>query len=97
MDLLITKDVRSTHRLVVAHLEAVRKIPGLQNATAVLQLESNLAFESQHIIHMLNERNVPRWVALSEGQGGSLGWLTTHERKEAMWYVSLAVGPAPRT
>lgn len=86
MDLLITKDVRSTHRLVVAHIEAVRKIPGLQNATAVLQLESNLAFESQHIIHMLNERNVPRWVALSEGQGGSLGWLTTNERKEAMCF-----------
>jgi hypothetical protein len=39
VDLLVTKDVRSTHRLVVAHLEAVRKIPGLQGATAVLQLE----------------------------------------------------------
>lgn len=26
-----------------------------------------------------------KWVALSEGQGGTIGWLTTNERKEAMW------------
>ena len=43
VDLLRTKDVRSTHRLVVDHIAGVRKIPGLQNATVVLQLESNLA------------------------------------------------------
>lgn len=88
MDLLVTKDVRSTHRLVVAHIEAVRRIPGLQNATAVLQLESNLAFESQHIIHMLNERNVPRWVALSEGQGGSLGWLTVRCPRRPLFFIN---------
>jgi len=28
--------------------------------------------------------NVKKWVALSEGAGGTLGWLTTNERKEAM-------------
>ena len=48
------------------------------------QLESNLAFECQHIIHTLQERGVKKWVALSEGQGGTIGWLTTNERKEAM-------------
>lgn len=56
----------------------------------MLQLESNLAFECQHIIHSLQERGVQRWVALSEGQGGTIGWLTTNERKEAMWYVAAA-------
>ena len=50
----------------------------------VFQLESNLAFECQHIIHSMQERGVQKWVALSEGQGGSIGWLTTNERKEAM-------------
>lgn len=50
----------------------------------VLCLESNLAYESQHILHAIQQAGVRKWVALSEGQGGSLGWLTTHERKEAM-------------
>ena len=45
--------------------------------------------ECQHIIHSLNERGVKKWVALSEGQAGTIGWLTTNERKEAMWYVAL--------
>jgi hypothetical protein len=39
----------------------------------------------QHIIHSLQQQGVAKWVALSEGQGGSIGWLTTNERKEAMW------------
>lgn len=33
-------------------------------------------FESQHILHYISEQNVPRWVALAEGAGGALGWLT---------------------
>ena len=84
--MLRTKDVRSTHRLVIDHIARVRKIKGLENATVVLQLESNLAFECQHIIHSLQERGVSKWVALSEGQGGTIGWLTTNERKEAMCF-----------
>ena len=48
----------------------------MSHAQAVLVLESNLAFESQHLLHALNLANVPNWVALSEGQGGTLGWLT---------------------
>ena len=44
-------------------------------------------FESQHILHYISEQNVPKWVALAEGAGGALGWLTTNERKEAMWYA----------
>jgi len=43
VDLLRTKDVRSTHRLVIDHIARVRTIPGLEQATVVLQLESNLA------------------------------------------------------
>ena len=45
---------------------------------------SNLAFESQHLLHALEAANVKNWVSLSEGQQGSLGWLTTNERKEQM-------------
>tara|TARA_X000001036_G_scaffold415827_1_gene432315 strand:- start:546 stop:1001 length:456 start_codon:yes stop_codon:yes gene_type:complete len=80
-----TKDVRATHKLFIEHLVHVRKhVPGMSRAQAVLVLESNLAFESQHLLHALNLANVPNWVALSEGQAGTLGWLTTNERKEAM-------------
>jgi len=86
VDLLRTKDVRSTHRLVIDHIARARTIEGLADATVVLQLESNLAFECQHIIHSLQERGVKKWVALSEGQGGTIGWLTTNERKEAMCF-----------
>jgi len=49
---------------------------GLHDATAVLVLESNLAFEAQHLMHALTRNNVRKWVALSEGAGGSVGWLT---------------------
>ena len=46
--------------------------------------ESNLAFESQHLLHALENNGVKNWVSLSEGQQGALGWLTTNERKEQM-------------
>lgn len=36
-------DVRDTHKLVIAHIKKARSIPGLEDATAVLVLESNLA------------------------------------------------------
>jgi hypothetical protein len=43
VDILRSKDVRATHRLIVQHIARVRAIPNLQNATCVLLLESNLA------------------------------------------------------
>ena len=55
---------------------------------------------AQHIIHSLQERGVQKWVALSEGQGGSIGWLTTNERKEVRGAHPMPAGfeahaPAP--
>ena len=41
-------------------------------------------FESQHLLKAFERNNVKKWIALSEGAGGTLGWLTTNERKEAM-------------
>jgi hypothetical protein len=41
-------------------------------------------FEAQHLLHAINRHGVRKWVALSEGAGGGIGWLTTNERKEAM-------------
>ena len=79
-------DVRETHKLIINHVASIRTIPGLEDATIVFVLESNLAFESQHIIHALNEGKVKKWLALSEGASGGVGWLTTHERKESMCF-----------
>ena len=67
MDTIRTKDVRETHRLVVAHIARVRRIRNLQDSTIVLCLESNLAYEAQHIIHTLQEAGLKKWVALMEG------------------------------
>ncbi len=50
----------------------------------VFSFESNLAFESQHLLHAVSGANVQKWVALSEGAGGGMGWLTTNEKKEQM-------------
>ena len=83
VDLLRTKDVRSTHKLVATHIAQARKVPGLEIATVVLLLESNLAFEAQHIVHFLQAQGLKNWLALSEGAGGALGWLTTNGTKEA--------------
>lgn len=76
MDTLRTKDVHQTHRLVAEHIDSVRRITNLEEATIVLCLESNLAFEAQHIVHMLQQRGLRKWVALQEGAGHTLGWLT---------------------
>lgn len=35
-----------------------------------------LRFEAQHLMHALSRNNVRKWVALSEGAGGTVGWLT---------------------
>ena len=47
-----------------------------------MALESNLGFESQHLLHALNEAKIPKWIALAEGPGGSIGLHTTADRKE---------------
>ena len=62
----------------------MRSIEGLQTAFIVFVLESNLAYESQHITNMLYTKGIPRWALLKEGAGGSAGWLTTAPRKEEM-------------
>ena len=81
VEALHTRDVRHTHRLLIKHILALRSISILSHTKCVLILEINLAFESQHLLHALETAGVKNWVSLSEGQQGSLGWLTTHERK----------------
>ena len=84
MEALITREVSNTHKLLYQHLQTIRSIPLLQNTTAVLSFESNLAFESQHLLHYLHSVNFKKWVSLAEGAQNSLGWLTTNGRKESM-------------
>ncbi len=81
VDALHTKDVRQTHKLLVEHLAHIRSIPVFARCKFVFVFESNLAFESQHLLHAVQEAKIHNWVSLSEGQQGSLGWLTTAERK----------------
>ena len=79
-----TKDVRQTHNLLVRHLAKIRSMPIFSHCKFVLIFESNLAFESQHLLHAVEAAGIKNWVSLSEGQQGTLGWLTTNERKQAM-------------
>lgn len=81
---LHTREVRNTHKLLENHLNTIRSIPLLANATAVMSFESNLAFESQHLLHHLHTTGFKRWVSLAEGAHNSLGWHTTNDRKEQM-------------
>ncbi len=76
VDQLRTKEVKNTHALVLRHVQGIRKISGLENCTIVFCLESNLAFEAQHILHAVQAAGLRRWVALQEGAQNSLGWLT---------------------
>lgn len=80
----MTREVRNTHKLFIDHLIAVRKIALLGHTVSVLCLESNLGFESQHLLHYLSESNFPRWVSLAEAARGELGFLTTNNTKEKM-------------
>lgn len=76
--------MRNTHKLLHSHIATIRAIPMLSQAMCVLNFESNLAFESQHLLHFLHESGVKNWVSLAEGAHNELGWLTTAARKEAM-------------
>ena len=79
----VLADVKQTHKLMVEHIRRVRAMDAhMANATAVIALESNLGFESQHLLHALNESKLSKWVALAEGPGGSIGLHTTADRKE---------------
>jgi len=84
VECLHTRDVRRTHELLASHITYIRTMSSiLHKALAVLSFESNLAFESQHLLHHLTENGFRNWVSLAEGAHGGLGWLTTHERKES--------------
>jgi hypothetical protein len=57
----------------------------LPTAMFVFIFESNLGFESQHLLHAVeSDSSIKNWVAMSEGASSGLGWLTTNERKETM-------------
>ena len=84
VEALHTKDVRQTHHLLVKHLATIRAMPLFAHCRIVLIFESNLAFESQHLLHAVDNAGIKNWVSLSEGQQGTLGWLTTNERKQQM-------------
>ena len=77
-----TREVRNTHTLLLNHLNYIRRISLLESATAVMSFESNLAFESQHLLHHLHNSGFQKWVSLAEGAHNTLGWLTTNGRKE---------------
>jgi hypothetical protein len=81
---MITRDVRHTHNLLIKHILALRQIPEIAHTTLVFIFESNLAFESQHLLHAIDAAGIKRWVSLSEGQASTHGWLTTNPRKEQM-------------
>lgn len=84
IEALVTREVKNTHDLLIRHIDTCRKIPDLAPTRIVLVLESNLAFEAQHLVHAMTVSGIKSWIALSEGQGGTLGWLTTNSRKDEM-------------
>lgn len=38
-------------------------------------------FEAQHLIHAIQEAGVKKWMALTEGAGSTLGWLTVRHAR----------------
>jgi hypothetical protein len=84
IDQLRTREVKNTHALVLKHIAAVRRIRNLEQATIVFCLESNLAFEAQHILHACERSGLKRWVALQEGAGNTLGWLTVRRARQLL-------------
>ena len=64
-------------------MSTLRKCNAFTNAWVVLIPESNLGFEAQHYIGTFTRERVRDWVVLREGPRGSVGFLTTHDTKEA--------------
>ena len=60
VDSLRTKDVRQTHKAVIAHCMKARTIKNLEEATLVFSFESNLAYEAQVSCNTpFNRNNAP--------------------------------------
>ena len=89
--------MRQTHRLLCEHLAHIREIALFSRCKFVFIFESNLAFESQHLLHAVQQAGIKNWVSLSEGQQGSLGWLTTAERKVRALEHTYTLAVAART
>jgi hypothetical protein len=70
---------------LVAHLAAVRKIPGLETARIVFCPESNLASEGKRITADLARAGVAECYVLREDVRGNEGVRTTEHLKKDMW------------
>ena len=58
--------------------------------TANFPIPDARRFESQHILHYISQENVPKWVALAEGAGGALGWLTVRQPAKPTKHTALS-------
>lgn len=69
--------------LIVNHLVAVRKIPGLESATIVFVPESNLAFEGIRVSHELRRSGI-RDICVMQEDDNRAGIKTNNDLKKAM-------------
>jgi hypothetical protein len=70
--------------MLVLHIIKVRKLRGLENACAVIIVESNLANEAMHHVAYIREKNLTNVCFLRENRDGSPGVLTTNASKRSM-------------
>ena len=66
LEALITRDVRKTHELLLNHLKMIRRMPLLENATAVLSFECVQLGEQYnfHFLDLQNSANITLVVSL---------------------------------
>ena len=68
-----------THTFIAQHearVHAPCRIADSERFVSTVAFAWVRRFEAQHLMHALTRNNVRKWVALSEGAGGSVGWLT---------------------
>lgn len=68
--------------LVMNVLSGIRRLVGFEKCVFCFALESNLGQEAAHLCSFFKRQNLRDYMVLSEGAGGTSGFLTTNERKK---------------
>jgi hypothetical protein len=72
---------------IVAHINAIRKIRGLETSRIVFCPESNYAHEGTRIAKDIADARVPMVFCMEEGKKGKEGILMTNSFKKEMWMM----------
>ena len=84
IDSVTNTPVNKQYEVIVAHINAVRALPGLLNSRVIFAPESNLGAEGVRLTDDLRRARLHNTYVLRE-HGGQEGFITNEKNKKQMW------------